>query len=451
MLAAVRAYCTANPSRCLRMMGVASAGQITDACLRDSEVPSAVEDAQDALGETRIALACMRGAPSAHVIYEFLIPLIAAENPDDADWSDPDWRDFFARGIQDRLVVERAPLELRAAEALVDAIGEVGDVECARAVLRDWDAPDALRRARRYTGSDAELLRAVDASETLARIQLLLLVPGLAFPEFATLEWPVVVDSVLLPVLVASGESERAATRALVARMLETDETMTIRRAWLECLEDEDVAGFASELTRLVSILPRRLLPALVAANYANDATVGENVRAILLDVASARVAVAPETLDALLGALPSAMFDVAVEALAVSDAHVIASRAALGVRELRAGLVPAALRACGSCRLTCSAQCVLYGRARAMLTSALARLRPDELASLVSSAIRGGLVADLATVADERTFARVCGALGHARLATLLASLDRAAHSGPVVRARDHIERRLFSALRWQ
>ena len=120
MLAAVRAYCAANPSRCLRMMGVASAGEITEACLRDSEVPAVVEDAQDALAETPIALACMRGASPAHVIYEFLIPLIAAENPDDADWSDPDWRDFFARGIRDRLDGLDgldAPLEFRAAEA----------------------------------------------------------------------------------------------------------------------------------------------------------------------------------------------------------------------------------------------------------------------------------------------------------------------------------------------
>lgn len=446
----VRAYCAANPSRCLRMMGVASAGEITEACLRDSEVPSAVEDAQDALAETPIALACMRGASSKHVIYEFLIPLIAAENPDDADWSDPDWRDFFARGIRDRLDGLDGPREFRAAEALVDAIGAVGDVECARAVVpRGWDARDALRRARRYTGSDAELLGAVDASEMLARIHLTLLMPGLAFPEFATLEWSVVVDSVLLPVLVASGETERAATRALVVRMLESDESMTIRRAWLEALDDDDVGRFASELTRLVSIVPRRLLPALVAASYADDATVGEHVRAILLDVVCARIVVAPETLEALLRTLPSAMLDVAVEGLASPDAHETASRAALGLRELRPSLLPTALRACGSCRITCAAGCVLYGRARALLSSCIARLRADEAAAFVGSAIRAGLVADLALVADEPTFARMCAALGHARLATLLACLDRAPED--TARAREEIERRLFSMLQWQ
>ena len=452
MLAVVRAYCAANPSRCLRMMGVASAGEITEACLRESEVPAVVEDAQDALAETPIALACMRGASPAHVIYEFLIPLIAAENPDDADWSDPDWRDFFARGIRDRLDGLdglRGP-ELRAAEALVDAIGAVGDVECARAVVpRGWDAHDALRRARRYTGADAELLGAVDASEMLARIHLTLLMPGLAFPEFATLEWSVVVDSVLLPVLVASGETERAATRALVVRMLESDESMTIRRAWLDALDDDDVGRFASELTHLISIVPRRLLPALVAARYADDATVGEHVRAILLDVAAGRLVVAPETLEALLRTLPSAMLDVAVEALAVEGSHETASRAALGLRELRPSLLPTALRACGSCRITCAAGCVLYGRARALLSSSIARLRADEVAAFVGSVIRAGLVADLALATDEPTFARMCAALGHARLATLLACLDRAPED--TARAREEIERRLFSMLRWQ
>lgn len=456
MLAAVRAYCAANPSRCLRMMGVASAGEITEACLRESEVPAVVEDAQDALAETPIALACMRGASPAHVIYEFLIPLIAAENPDDADWSDPDWRDFFARGIRDRLDWLDgldAPLEFRAAEALVDAIGAVGDVECARAVVpRGWDAHDALRRARRYTGSDAELLSAVDGGEMLARIHLTLLMPGLAFPEFATLEWSVVVDSVLVPVLVASGETERAATRALVVRMLESDDAMTIRRAWLDALDDDDVGRFASELSRLLSIVPRRLLPALVAASYADDAEVGEHVRAILLDVAAGRLVVAPETLDALLARLPSAMFDAAVGGSVDGSAHETATRAALGLRELRASLVPVALRACSSCRLTCAAGCVLYGRARAMLSAALARFRADELATFVGSVIRGGLVADLALAMDEATFARMCGALGHARLATLLACIDRAgAADAAIARARGEIERRLFSMLRWQ
>ena len=445
MLAAVRAYCAANPSRCLRMMGVASAGEITEATLRESEVPAAVEEAQDALGETPIAFACMRGAPVAHVIHEFLIPLIAAENPDDEDWADPEWHAFFARGIVDRLVPS-APHEMRAAEALVDAIGEVGDVECARRVLSTWDARDALRRARRYTGSDAELVRAVDACETLARIQLVPLAPGLSFPEFATLEWTVVVDSVLVPVLVASGMTERAATRVLVARMLESDAPMTIRRAWLEALEDEDVARFARELTHVLSVVPRRLMPALVAASYADDAAVGEHVRAILLDVAAERVAVEPETLEALLCALPSAMFDVAVEALASHEAaHVVAARAASCIRELRASFVPAALRACSSCRGSCGGSCVLFVRARALASSALALTRADELPTVAGAVIRAGLVAELAT--DEAALARVCGALGHARLATLLACLDRA---DGAARARDLVERRLLAALPW-
>jgi hypothetical protein len=432
------------------MMGVATAAEITEATLRESEVPAAVEDAQDALGEGPIALACMRGAPTEHVIYEFLIPLIAAENPEDEDWADPDWRALFARGIADRLVCLRAPPELSAAEALVDAIGEVGDVECARAVLPCGStARDALRRARRYTGSDRELLCAADGA-VLARIQLVPMAPGLAFPEFATLEWTVVVDSVLVPVLVAGGMDERAATRALVGRMLEADEPMTIRRAWLEALDDEDVEAHAGVLTSLVSILPRRLLPALVASSYADDAAVGAHVRAILLDVASARLDVAPATLETLLARLPSAMLDVALEA----RAHETAARAAASVRELRADLVPAALGACAACRRTCAAGCVLFALARALVRATFARCRADEL---VGPVIRGGLVAELALVVDAAAFARMCGALGHARLATLLASLDRvegaAGLSGleGLAAARAEIERRLFSALRWQ
>ena len=436
MLAALRAYCTRNPTRCLRMLGVPSAAEITESVVRDSEVPAALEEAQDALGEGQIALACMRGAPLDHVIHEFLVPLMAAES-DDEDWADPDWCAFFARGIADRLVCLRAPPELRAAEALVDAIGEVGDVECARAVLpRGSTARDALRRARRYTGSDRELLCAADGA-ALARIQLVPMAPGLAFPEFATLEWTVVVDSILLPVL-CTGMDERAATRALVVRMLSSEAPMAIRRAWLEALDDADVGAVCDQLVHVLSVVPRRLMPALVAARHADDAPVGPHVRAVLLDVATGAVGVAPETLEALLAKLPSAMFDVAVEA----SAHDTATRAALGVRAVRADLVPIALRSCSACRNACGAACALYGRARSLARACA----PEALGDV----IRGGLVAELALAMDDASFARLCGALGHARLATLLASLDRACGLD-VGRARAEIERRLFGMLEWR
>ena len=437
MLAALRAYCTRNPTRCLRMLGVPSAAEITESVVRDSEVPAALEEAQDALGEGPISLACMRGAPLDHVIHEFLVPLMAAES-DDEDWADPDWCAFFARGIADRLVQPVACADLRAAEALVDALGFVGDLECARAVVPDWDARETLRRARRYTGHDAELLCAVDASHVLARIQMIPMVGELGFPEFATLEWTVVVDSILLPVL-CTGMDERAATRALVVRMLSSDAPMAIRRAWLEALDDADVGAVCDQLVHVLSVVPRRLMPALVAARHADDAPVGPHVRAVLLDVATGAVAVAPETLEALLAKLPSAMFDVAVEA----SAHETATRAALGVRAVRADLVPIALRSCSACRNACGAACALYGRARSLARACA----PEAL----SDVIRGGLVAELALAMDDASFARLCGALGHARLATLLASLDRACGPVDVGRARAEIERRLFGMLEWR
>lgn len=436
MLAALRAYCAKNPARCLRMLGVSSAAEITESVVRESEVPAALEDAQDALGEGPIALACMRGAPVEHVIHEFLVPLMAAES-DDEDWADPEWCAFFARGIADRLVQARACPELRAAEALVDALGAVGDLECARAVAPSWDARETLRRARRYVGNDPELLATVDASHVLARIQMIPMISELRFPEFATLEWTVVVDSILVPVL-STAMDESAATRALVVRMLESESPMTIRRAWLESLSDADAGALCEQLVHVLSVVPRRLLPAVVAARHADDAPVGPHVRAVLLDVATGAVEIAPGTLDALLARLPSAMFDVAVEA----SAHETATRAALGVRAVRADLVPVALRSCSSCRSACGGACALYGRARSLARAC----SPEALGDV----IRGGLVGELALAMDDASFARMCGALGHARLATLLASLDRAG-TADVARARAEIERRLFAMLPWR
>jgi hypothetical protein len=468
MLAAVRGYCVKYPARCMRLFGVTCASEITEAVLADSQVPSALEDAEDALGEEPIMLAGMRGVDPTHVIYEFLLPVIAARNPGDADWSDVDWAALFARGIVDRITpnnVTSAPAELRAAEALVDAVGRLVSSSAAEAICTGLglelgcDASGVVRRARTYTGTDIDLLRVFDASPVLARI---LLVPmmecvGAAdFPELAAWEWEDVVDEVIVPVLAVS-MGARVATRMLATRMLESGAGITIRGAWLDSLDDADVAGFADELTSLARILPRRLLPALIAARHdpgaplmrqGRDPPVGASIRAVLAEVADGTIPVEAATLALLVARLPSTMLSVAADV----GAHELAASALRHLGEIPLGLAHAALRMCAVCTAptaSCAASCPVLRRL-GTLVSGLVRASvasPDDLAELLSVVIRGQLVAEFARATDETTFGAMCAAMvthgQFARLATLLACVERA---GSTARVRDAISAGLYA-----
>jgi len=472
MLAAVRAYCAKYPARCMRLFGVTRASEITEAVLGDSQVPSALEDAEDALGEDPILLAGMRGVDPTHVIYEFLLPLIAARNPGEAYWSDVDWAALFARGVVDRITPNNAtsaPPELRAAEALVDAVGRLVSSAAADAICTGLglearegglglDAAGVVRRARTYTGADVELLRIFDASPVLARIVLVPLVGGASaadFPELAAWEWEDVIDEFMVPVLAVS-MGARVATRMLVTHMLGSGVGVTIRGAWLDSLDDADVAGFAIELTSLVGILPRRLLPALIAARHdpltgqtqGADPPVGASTRAVLAEVADGTIPVDAATLDLLVARLPSTMLSVAADV----GAHDLAASALRHIGEIGVGLAQSALRMCAVCTApttTCAASCPVRRRLGA-LVSGLVRdsvASPDDLSELLSVVIRGGLAAEFARATDETTFGAMCAAMvthgQFARLATLLACVERA---GSTARVRDAISSGLYA-----
>jgi hypothetical protein len=474
MLAAVRGYCVKYPARCMRLCGVTRASEITEAVLGDSQVPSALEDAEDALGEEPILLAGMRGVDPTHVIYEFLLPVIAARNPGEVYWSDVDWAALFARGVVDRITpnnVTSAPPELRAAEALVDAVGRLVSSDAADAIctglgleleLLGCDASGVVRRARAYTGTDVDLLRMFDASPVLARILLVPVMGGVSaadFPELAAWEWEDVVDEFIVPVLAVS-MGARVATRMLVTRMLATHvlgigADITIRGAWLESLDDADVAGFADELTSLVRILPRRLLPALIAARHdpgvqgqTSDPAVGASIRAVLAEVADGTIPVEAATLALLVARLPSTMLSVAADV----GAHELAASALRHIGEISLGLAQAALRMCAVCTAPtapCAASCPVRRRL-GTLVSGLVRASvasPDDLSELLSVVIRGQLVAEFARATDETTFGAMCAAMvthgQFARLATLLACVERA---GSTPRVRDAISAGLYA-----
>jgi len=478
MLAAVRGYCVKYPARCMRLFGVTRASEITEAVLGDSQVPSALEDAEDALGEGPILLAGMRGVDPTHVIYEFLLPVIAARNPGEVYWSDVDWAALFARGVVDRITpntVTSAPAELRAAEALVDAVGRLVSSDAAEAICTGLGLEleqglggasctysGVVRRARTYTGTDVDLLRMFDASPVLARILLVPLMGGVSaadFPELAAWEWEDVVDEFIVPVLAVS-IGARVATRMLVTRMLATrmlgiGAGITIRGAWLDSLDDADVAGFADELTSLVRILPRRLLPALIAARHdpgaqgsTSDPAVGASIRAVLAEVADGTIPVDAATLALLVARLPSTMLSVAADV----GAHELAASALRHIGEISLGLAHAALRMCAVCAAptaSCAASCPVRRRL-GTLVSGLVRASvasPDDLSELLSVVIRGQLVAEFARATDETTFGAMCAAMvthgQFARLATLLACVERA---GSTPRVRDAISAGLYA-----
>jgi hypothetical protein len=317
-----------------------------------------------------------------------------------------------------------------------------------------------VRRARTYTGTDVELLRMFDESPVLARI-LLVRFLGCAsapdFPELAAWEWEDVVDEFIVPVLAVS-VGARVATRMLVTRMLATP-GITIRDAWLESLYDADVAGLASELTSLVRILPRRLLPALIAARHdpgsplpregqGADPPVGASVRAVLVQVADGTLPVEAGTLALLVARLPSTMLSVAADV----GAHELAASSLRHIGEVPVGLAQAALRMCAVCTAptaSCAASCpvrrrlgtLVSGLVRASMASA------DDLAELLSVVIRGQLVAEFARATDEATFGAMCAAMvthgQFARLATLLACVERV---GATARVRDAISVGLYA-----
>ena len=473
MLAAVRGYCVKYPARCMRLFGVTRASEITEAVLGDSQVPSALEDAEDALGEEPILLAGMRGVDPTHVIYEFLLPVIAARNPGEVYWSDVDWAALFARGVVDRITpntVTSAPAELRAAEALVDAVGRLVSSSAADAICTglgleleqglggaSCTSSGVVRRARTYTGADVDLLRMFDASPVLARILLVPLmgcVSAADFPELAAWEWEDVVDEFIVPVLAVS-IGARVATRMLATQMLGSGAGITIRGAWLDSLDDADVAGFADELTSLVRILPRRLLPALIAARHdpgaqgrASDPAVGASIRAVLAEVADGTIPVEGATLALLVARLPSTMLSVAADV----GAHELAASALRHIGEISLGLAQAALRMCAVCTAptaSCAASCPVRRRL-GTLVSGLVRdsvASPDDLSELLSVVIRGQLVAEFARATDEATFGEMCAAMvthgQFARLATLLACVERA---GSTPRVRDAISAGLYA-----
>lgn len=423
MLAAVKAYCARNPHRCLRMLHVPFSD--IDACdLARTQVPAAIDAAEDDMSVEPITLSCMRGVPVDHVIREFLVPVLAVVDPGRA-WHNADWLAFFAHSVAPRLAFSPVPSALRAAEALIDAIGTVGDADSAAHF-----GPTALRRARDFTGADVALLHDFDSSAVLARIMVIPLVdsPGaIVFDEFRSLPWPTVVEGILVPVL-ATEYDERVATRALVTRMLASGTNYLIRAAWLDALDDADVASYCAELAPYTPIVPLRLLPALACARAgAVDGPVAPRVRRALVALAERTIDVGAPTVDALLATFPSALLDAACAA-ANTD---LAVRAAWRVANLRAELAHVALLACArfpDTPLAARLSALVHATVRGVLDSS------DELELVCSSVLRNGAVAAMFAVLDAPTFTDMCDAMAehdqHARVALFLAHAESAAAS---------------------
>ena len=202
-------------------------------------------------------------------------------------------------------------------------------------------------------------------------------------------------------------------------------------------------------------ILPRRLLPALIAARHdpgaqgrTSDPAVGASIRAVLAEVADGTIPVEAATLALLVARLPSTMLSVAADV----GAHELAASALRHIGEISLGLAQAALRMCAVCTAptaSCAASCPVRRRL-GTLVSGLVRASvasPDDLSELLSVVIRGQLVAEFARATDEATFGAMCAAMvthgQFARLATLLACVERA---GSTPRVRDAISAGLYA-----
>jgi hypothetical protein len=392
------------------------------------QLASALDEAADIVSEEPILLGCMRGVHVSHITHEFLLPMLYAMDPF-RPWACAFWVRELADSLASRIWYPPAPRELRAAEALIDAIGRVGNAACAAAFLGPDEAESVLRRARDYTGRDIELLHIVDGSAVLARILAFPMLnsdEAMKFEEFLSLPWAVVVDAILVPVL-SVDYTARVATRAIVMRMLESDEPRFIRPAWLDALYDEDAGRLAEMLAPLMPIMPRRLIPALACARALCDAPVAPRVRATLVDVAAGTLIVADETVAELVAKLPSAMMDAATEAGALE----LAQRAVCHIRELRLESVHAALALCEKC----DAATVLYARLRSIIRALVRRTldsdSDEELERLCSLVIRRGAVPALVVVLDARTFEDMCDAMADgnqaSRIRTMLAHVMRA------------------------
>lgn len=439
---AVKAYLALNPDRCLRMvhMPMTQLDALDDAALARTQVPRAIEVAEDDLSDEMIVLSCMRGADVDHVIHQFLIPILAAVDGG-RKWTTSAWVEMFARSVAGRIGFTPVAPRFRAAEALIDGIGFVGDEACAA----HFEADDFLRRAREFTGADLELLECVDASPVLARIQMISMFASeqsLVFDELSTVLWPRVVESILIPVL-AVDYTARAATNTLVTRMLQAETSYLIRGAWLDALDDADVASLVTELAPFALIMPRRLMPALICARATPDAQILPRARGILAELARGTLAVPDETVQNLLAKLPSTMLDVATEA----REYALATRAAAHLQTLRADLVHVALALCAASQGTARLRAQIHALVRGAFAS------DSELESVCAFVIRNGAVHALATELDERTFDEMCDAMAahdqHARLSMLLAHADRGTMIHPKVnRARRTIERVMFECI---